>query len=718
MHKTNIQVIEMLDIERPNDFYKQSIDPLVGYLKQGALYLNKMTGKPIEECLDFIRTVPIRDPKVVINTRDENTGDKHEDVTTLRMYLKACKDEDLVIAPTLTGYLPAKEKRSFLGRFIIKKMKQRGIYKEKMFHAKMEEDKIGESTYKALQSCAKEINNSASGAQTVPTNPICNPSAHPTLTSGCRTATSYANIHNEQFLAGNRAYFSYQDVINSIMGLITMYNHDDVKKAIDTFNLHIPTPEEVWDTVNYSLKKYNPSSVTNKKIIDLIEKLTPTERAVVVYTYDLKHLAKYNPELIKTFLVRMSIVPEKVEGDYTDKFKKSSSDIKTMILFQNGFKFKGMKTEDILKVEENKDMLDRCAKNIEETLTWFESIVNAFWLPPVQLINNAYADFVRREVVPVSDTDSTIFTNQEWTKFVTGSYNFDEMSFRVGNTTTYITAKIVAHHLKAMSVNFNIDRSEITRIKMKNEYYFTTMLLTDVAKHYACLKWGQEGNILPEFEPEIKGVNLRNSAWPAEIYTEFSSYITGLLEKTSKGEKLSRKEVIGPVLDIENRLIDQIKSGKSTLYNKVPVNQESAYKNPGSSPYRSYYFWNKVFAPKYGPCPEPPYIGVKVPVNLPNAKSIETFIKSIEDKDLARRFEEYTKELNKKDYTMFILPAPVLESTGVPLELVSVIDKDTLLSNVTGGYYLTLAAFGLYPRDKDYTISLINVFDRDSILSH
>lgn len=707
----------MLDIERPKEFYKPHTDPLVGYLKQGAAYLNKMTGKPIEECMEFIRTIPLRDPKVVINIRDQNTLDKYEETTTLRQYMKACKDEDLVVAPTLTAYIPAKEKTSFLGRFIVKKMKQRGVYKEKMFQAKMAEDKLGESTNKALQSCAKELNNSASGAQSVPTNPICNPSAHPTLTSGCRTATSYANIHNEQFLAGNRAYFTYQDVINSIMSLITSYNKEEVKRAIDVFNLHIPSAQEVWDTVNYSLSKYNPSTITNKKVIDLIDKLSDTERAVVVYTYDLKHLAKYNPELVKSFLIKLSVVPEKVNGEYAGKFKASSGDIKTMILFQNGFKFKGMKTSEIMAVPENVDMLDRCAKNVEETLTWFEPIINAFWLPSSQLINNAYADMIRREVVPVSDTDSTIFTNQEWTKFVTGSYNFDEMSFRVGNSTTYITAKIVSHHLKAMSTNFNIAKEELTRIKMKNEFYFTTMILTDVAKHYACLKWGQEGNILPELEAEIKGVNLRNSAWPVEIYSGFNDYITGLLEKVTHGGELFRKDIIGPVLNMENYLVDQIKSGKSSLYNKVPVNQESAYKNPASSPYRSYYFWNKVFSPKYGPCPEPPYIGIKVPVSLPNAKAIESFIATIEDKDLARRFDEYVKETGRKDFSVFIFPGPVLESTGVPAEIVPIIDKDILLSNVTGGYYLTLAAFGIYPRDKDYTISLINVFDREAVLT-
>ena len=709
----------MYDIERPDEFYKVSNDPLVGYLKQGSLFLSKMTGKPLSECEKFIRTIPIRDPVIKYNVRDETTLDKHEEEMTLRQYMKVCKDENLIIAPTLTAYLPASQKPSFIGQFIIKKMNQRNVYKKMMFEKKMEQDELGETIYSCLQSSQKELNNSASGAQTVPNNPLVNPSAHPTLTSGCRTATSYANLHNEQFLAGNRAYFDYQDVINDIMSTITTFNREDTIKAVEVFNLHIPSNEEVWETVNKSLSKYNPSTVTNKKVINLIAKLDDIEKVAVVYTYDLYHLAKYNSELIKKFLIKMSEEPSKnISGDYKDYFKKSSNDIKTMILFHNGFKFKGIKTSDILAVPENVDLLDRCAFNIQETLKWFHPIIQALWIPPVRLNNNAYADLIRREVVPVSDTDSTIFTNQLWTKFVTGSYNFDEMSFRVGNTTTYITAKIVSHHLKAMSVNFNIDRSEITRIKMKNEMYFTTLLLTDVAKHYACLKWGQEGNILPHLEPEIKGVNLRNSAWPQEIYESFSSYIKEILESVSNGEELTRKKVIGPVLDIENNLVDQIQSGKSELYNNIPVNTEAAYKRPESSPFRSYVMWNKVFAPKYGSCPEPPYIGVKVPVSLTNQKAIDQFLATMKDREMANRFSAYFKETNRKEFKIFILPKPVLESIGVPEEIIPIINRDTLLSNVTGGYYLTLGALGIHPRNKDYTVSLINIFDREANLSN
>jgi len=708
----------MLDIVRPDDFYQMSTDVIKGYHSQGAMYLHKMSKKPLSECEKFVRSLPIKDPKVLMNVRDPITQDRSREETTLRQYFRLCTQENLVVAPTLTAYLPASEKRSFLGRFIIKKMKQRGVYKHKMFECQMSGDTLGQQTNKSLQSVSKELNNSASGAQSIPSNPIFNKSAHPTLTSGCRTATSYANRHNEEFLAGNRPYFSYHDAINHILATITMSDRSEIQHAVNSFNLHIPTTEETWKVISYSLNKYGPSSVTTKKVIALIDTLDDIERVAICYNYDLKHLAMFNESLVKDFLLKMSLHTDLKDTDeYTDKFSKASGDIKTMILFQHGFEFKGMKTDSILAVPENKEKLDKAAMSINNTLSWFSPIINAFWLNRCQLQNNAYMDMVRREVVPVSDTDSTVFTNQEWTKFVTGSYNFEELSFRVGNATTYITAKIVSHHLKAMSVNFNIDRKEMTRIKMKNEFYFTVLALTDVAKHYACLKWGVEGNILPELVPEIKGVNMRNSAWPENIRETFTNYLIFLLEKISRGEKLTRKDVIGGPLDVENELIRTMTSGKYSLYNRIPVNNAEAYKKPESSAYASYQLWNQVFGPKYGMAPEPPYIGIKIPVSLNNPTAINNYLETIKDRAFAERLRIYLRERNRKDVNIFTLPEPILASIGVPEELIPILNRDTLLSNVTGGFYLVLGSFGIYPRDQHYSVSLTNLFDEDAILT-
>jgi hypothetical protein len=124
-----------------------------------------------------------------------------------------------------------------------------------------------------------------------------------------------------------------------------------------------------------------------------------------------------------------------------------------------------------------------------------------------------------------------------------------------------------------------------------------------------------------------------------------------------------------------------------------------------------------VFGPKYGMAPEPPYIGIKIPVSLNNPTAINNYLETIKDRAFAERLRIYLRERNRKDVNIFTLPEPILASIGVPEELIPILNRDTLLSNVTGGFYLVLGSFGIYPRDQHYSVSLTNLFDEDAILT-
>lgn len=708
----------MSSLDRPDEFYTATGDVLESAVRNGAFFLHKMTGDAPEQCFEYISKnigkdgkFPIRDPLVHLTVRDPVTSDRSEDTMTLRQYLKTVKTEDLVLVPTLTAYLPKKEKRSFLAKDIIINMDQRKVFKGKKFEAVKKGDMLGKGIYEALQTSAKYLNNSLSGLMSIATTALFNRSAHPTLTSTCRNATSYANMHNEQFISGNRPYFTPSDVFEHITSVCTMMDNDAVANAVASLNLHLPTAEEALETAMYSLSRYSASPSSPEKIKRYLETLSPEQRAAFVYGDDLYHLAKYNKDLVYQFLVDMCTVPDVIDDvSYKGAFKASDSDTKTSLMFQNGFFIK-TRGEDAHKNDpETIDLLDRHAWQLNKTLARFEPLMKAFWLTRIQPMNHAYMDLVRRRAVPVSDTDSTIFTNQEWTKFVTGSYNFDEMSYRVGNATTLLTSKVVAHWLKQMSANSNVDKTELSRVSMKNEYYYPIIALTSVAKHYAGLRWGQEGIVLPEMDPEIKGVGLRNSAWPEHVKTDVHDFIVSTMTKIVNGEKLTRDELFKIPLKTESDLIERMTSGTSELYSIVPVKPAGGYVNPMSSPYAHYVYWNEMFAAKYGETPEPPYTGIKVPINLPNPTAIKHFLAGIKDRATAAKIEASLAANNKRNVTNLILPHSVVVSTGIPEELVPAIDRDTMLSNVNGAYYMILNAFGFFIRDKDKSICLYDLY--------
>ena len=63
--------------------------------------------------------------------------------------------------------------------------------------------------------------------------------------------------------------------------------------------------------------------------------------------------------------------------------------------------------------------------------------------------------------------------------------------------------------MATISGNLGIDQSEITRMQMKNEYYFPVFALTSRAKHYFAYMAAQEGIVFEIMKSEIKGVALR-----------------------------------------------------------------------------------------------------------------------------------------------------------------------------------------------------------------
>lgn len=705
-------------LDRPPEYYNQHIDIVENALRDSAFYLHKMTGQPLEKCREYVvrTTAPdgkfkLRDPKVTYIVKDEITGDRSEDVTTLRQYINMVKQENLIVVPTLTAYVQKAEKPSFLGTEIVVNMNRRSTFKKKKFEAQMAQDDIRTSIFEALQTSAKYINNSLSGLMSIATTPLFNRSAHPTLTSTCRNATSYANMHNEQFLGGLRPYFTQKDAMNHITSVCNMINMADVRHAVDTLGLHQPTAEEALGVIAHSLNRYSTSPKALEKIKRYLDALDGYERAAVCYNDDMWHLKEFNPDIMRKFLTGMCVPEDGTGVDYKDAFKKLDGNTKTAVLFMNGFLLKGKETKEYMSDPAVLDVLDKHAHYLSGTLKWFSPVINAFWLNPILPSNHAYMDMMRRRSVVVSDTDSTIFTTQEWTKFITGSYNFDEMSFRVGNAVTLLTSKVVSHYLKQMSANSNVDSDELARVSMKNEYYFTVMLLTAVSKHYAGLQWGVEGNILPKLKPEIKGVGLRSSAWPESVRNDVERFIVGLMTKISSGEKTTRDDVFEIPLSTERNIIDKMYKGDSELYSLVPVKPEDAYKLPMSSPYGHYVSWQEIFAGKYGETPYPPYTGIKVPINLPNPTAIRNFIASIEDKDIAHKFENWVKTKNKKNVTNFILPHAIISSTGIPKELLPVLDRDTMLSNVNGAFYMILNALGFFIRDKDKSICLYDLYE-------
>jgi hypothetical protein len=131
---------------------------------------------------------------------------------------------------------------------------------------------------------------------------------------------------------------------------------------------------------------------------------------------------------------------------------------------------------------------------------------------------------------------------------------------------------------------------------------------------------------------------------------------------------------------------------------------ESYKKDPQSSPYQFYDLWQKVFAPKYGDAPPPPYQAMKLSLDMQSAGAVRAWVESIEDKALAQRLKDWLIQNNKTGaITSLLLPEQNLEATGMPKELISQLDMRRATLDVSKIFYLILETLGYYATNERLT---------------
>lgn len=102
---------------------------------------------------------------------------------------------------------------------------------------------------------------------------------------------------------------------------------------------------------------------------------------------------------------------------------------------------------------------------------------------------------VRRTVV-TSDTDSTLFSTDEFVNWYFNDMIFTDESFALTSSVAFISTQCIAHSLAILSANMGVDESKLFTLSMKPEYSFPVFIPTSVAKHYFTTKTIQEGNVL------------------------------------------------------------------------------------------------------------------------------------------------------------------------------------------------------------------------------
>lgn len=676
-----------------------------------AYFLHKETGKPFDFCLDYVikqtskdGQFPLVDPEVLSLRRGTN-GDKERKVTTFSDYLNDIQRNNYIVSPSLAVYKSTAEEESESALYITGNIALRAKAKKEMFEADLAKNQILVAMKEIEQTSRKLNNNAMSGAQASFSTPLFNKSAHSSLTSTCRTETSYGNANNEKFITGNRHYWCPDVVIANIISICTSSDLLRLDKAMQRYGIHYPTAEEAMECISYSTDFYWRNNNAFDDFFSLLSKLDPVERAAFVYIGDLHHLAKHNDSLVRNFLTRLSSrITDVAIDDPSEVLKKLDADTRAFIGLLCHHELSGTSIEKI-KIDNPVGYNTVAATfiNIQDTLSEYEDMIKALWVTPNMPGSIANIPSIIRRAAITSDTDSTIFTAQDWTRFITGSDKFTDQSKAISATITYLASQLIANILAQMSANIGVDKKHLFKLGMKNEYNFPVFVLTSRAKHYYAYQGAREGNVYEHYERETKGVELRNSNIPPHVNKKLNGLMAFIMDEIIDKQSLSIIDVFDEIALLELDIISTVNRGGYEYMKTGQIKNINSYVNPEQSNYIHYGMWEEVFADKYGHTAPPSYTVVKVSLNADSPTLLKQWVASIKDEDIKTKLVAWLTKKNRKGVTQLLLPENIVSSAGIPEEIIIGVDIRKLIYNTMSGFYLVLESLGIYMIDSDLT---------------
>ena len=687
--------------KNPTIDYAVNMNPLKTYLQHMETYVSKKFNLNKELTLKLIREAikenKPRDPKVVFNRKKEN-GDMERVEDTLKSYLKDVIDGGHIIVPSFTVYNHPSERKSLHAEFLFINVRKRAEDKHKSFEYKQLGNKPMEDYYSTMQKIRKIFNNAVSGAYGSKGSILSNPSGHYTLTSITRSVASIGNMTTESMIAGNKYFRNPEVTINYVVAIVNRTNTRAVRNVIDKYDLYIPSANEVMDMILYSSRWYWENKPKENTIFDFIKTLNDEERCMVMYCNDLWHFKQYNDKVMRDIVKSLGMMSTEPVENHGDLVKKAPEGILNLALCICSDLLKGKKF-DVGKMQGTEELnsVASTIKKIMEGMDRYWLFFRTFYTTDIMPTSVAYIRDMLRDAIVLSDTDSTCGSYDKWLEWYYGEPTFNAEAVGIANAIMTINTQVMDHHIKILAANMNIDKSMYETLKMKNEFYWSVFIATNVSKHYYAFTEIQEGNTFKESELELKGVHLIASSIKIEIKKLVHQIMKDLLLAIKNKDTISLGNYIQKTIDIELSILNGIKSGNISYFKRIPIKGAKSYKQgPEQSPYQFHLLWERIFADKYGSLGEPPYTFVKVPLTMDNKAKLNEFVESITDTDIKLKFKEYFERKGVGTYTTIRLPMDIVTRKGIPEEIVNYVNTSNIIEDSLYALYMVLETLGFY----------------------
>lgn len=206
-----------------------------------------------------------------------------------------------------------------------------------------------------------------------------------------------------------------------------------------------------------------------------------------------------------------------------------------------------------------------------------------------------------RRIVTVIDTDSNILALDEWVDFTKteimngDDYGRDDMSntFIIVNTLTYMITEVVTDILLFYGKHSNVPEEYRPLYNMKNEFFFTKLIIASVKKRYLSSIKLREGNLLSTEKTDIKGFDFRKSTTSEDASDLFISFVK---EYLLKPERIDVKALENALFHFQGEVYQSLQNCETKYLPNCSVKEMQAYKEPASEQsVRGYLTWNMLY---------------------------------------------------------------------------------------------------------------------------
>lgn len=466
--------------------------------------------------------------------------------TTLLQFIDYVESTNPILSGFGTLYRQHGDMSSLLYVLVNDLIDLRKVAKAKKFEHINDEDKTLCQMFETMQLTYKLLNNSLYGATIEKSSFFYNPYFGPSVTyTGVVIITTSMNLF-EKFMSSNVCFRKLTDVITYVNNIVK-----------ENYN--------PYDYVEYGVEK--------EKLVEFLYK-------------NLKDKTPKNKEVINRMVEQMS-----------------ESDVLKVFLKNNIYETidRSQKLQDCLKsMLGNTNFLDpnEPPKEYLESLSTMWDILNT-------VVHYDYLDFYRyenaeygpRRTILTVDTDSNFLYLYPFFKYCKEKFDIEDSDI-VRMTTTniimYVLTSLITQCYETLTKAFGIeDQSQRKIIAMKNEFYYSRIMLTNSKKNYSGIIKLQEGNMLNPPKHDIKGLAIKKVSTNKEIRKEFTRI---LKDEILDSDVIEITKILSSYNSLEDRIKDSLNQGELQFAIPGKVNAVSSYKDPYTQQtVRGSLIWNALY---------------------------------------------------------------------------------------------------------------------------